>query len=57
MSWPGLTEILVILVLILIFFGAGRLPRLGEGLGKGIRNFKDAITGKTPSDPDDEEKK
>ena len=33
-------ELIVILVIILIIFGAGKLPQIGEGLGKGIRNFK-----------------
>ena len=37
-------ELLVILVIILIIFGAGKLPQIGEGLGKGIRNFKKATT-------------
>ena len=36
----GMPELLVILVIILIIFGAGKLPQIGEGLGKGIRNFK-----------------
>jgi sec-independent protein translocase protein TatA len=34
--------LLVILVIILIIFGAGKLPEIGAGLGKGIRNFKKA---------------
>ena len=40
----GMPELLVILVIILIIFGAGKLPQIGEGLGKGIRNFKKATT-------------
>ncbi len=36
----GMPELLIILVIILIIFGAGKLPQIGEGLGKGIRNFK-----------------
>jgi len=43
----GMGEMLVILVIVLIIFGAGRLPELGEGLGKGIRNFR-----KATSEPD-----
>ena len=35
-------ELIVILVIILIIFGAGKLPQIGEGIGKGIRNFKKA---------------
>jgi sec-independent protein translocase protein TatA len=43
----GIGEMLVILVIVLIIFGAGRLPELGEGLGRGIRNFR-----KATSEPD-----
>lgn len=38
----GMPELIIILVIILIIFGAGKLPQIGEGLGKGIRNFKRA---------------
>jgi sec-independent protein translocase protein TatA len=38
----GMTELLIILVIAIVIFGANRLPELGKGLGKGIRNFKDA---------------
>lgn len=38
----GGTEIILILVVILLFFGAKRLPELAKGLGRGIREFKDA---------------
>jgi sec-independent protein translocase protein TatA len=36
----GMPELLVILVIVLIIFGANKLPQIGEGLGKGIQNFK-----------------
>jgi len=36
----GMPELLVILVIVLIIFGANKLPQIGEGLGKGIKNFK-----------------
>lgn len=39
---PGLGELLVVLVIVLIIFGAGKLPQIGEALGRGIRNFKKA---------------
>ena len=39
----GMPELLVILVIILVVFGAGKLPKIGEGLGKGISNFKKSI--------------
>jgi len=39
----GIGELLVILVIVLIIFGAGKLPEIGEGLGRGIRNFRKEI--------------
>ena len=38
----GLPELIVILFIIVLIFGASRLPEIGRGIGKGIRNFKDA---------------
>jgi sec-independent protein translocase protein TatA len=38
----GLPEMLVILLIVILIFGANRLPEIGRGIGKGIRNFKDA---------------
>jgi sec-independent protein translocase protein TatA len=38
----GIPELLVVLAIVILIFGANRLPELGRGLGKGIRNFKDA---------------
>jgi len=40
----GMPELVVILVIVLIIFGAGKLPQIGEGIGKGIRNFRKATT-------------
>ncbi len=40
----GMTELIVILVIVVILFGATRLPQLGEGIGKAIRNFKKAMS-------------
>ena len=42
----GLPELLVILVIVLVTFGAGKLPEIGGALGKSIRNFKNASNGK-----------
>ncbi len=39
----GITELIIILVIILIMFGAGKLPEIGEGLGRGISNFRKSI--------------
>ena len=49
----GLPEILIILVIVILIFGANRLPELGRGIGKGIRNFKDATKN---NDKDDDDK-
>ena len=39
----GFTELLLILFIVLIIFGAGKLPQLGEGLGKAIKGFKKSV--------------
>ncbi len=46
----GMPELLVIRVIVLIIFGAGKLPQIGEGLGRGIRNFKENVKGKEEVD-------
>jgi sec-independent protein translocase protein TatA len=46
----GIAELLVILVIVLIIFGAGKLPEIGEGVGRGIRNFRKAV--KAPDEID-----
>ena len=38
----GLPEMIIVMVIILIIFGAGKLPEIGSGIGKGIKNFKKA---------------
>jgi sec-independent protein translocase protein TatA len=38
----GIPELLIVLCIIIVIFGANRLPEIGRGIGKGIRNFKDA---------------
>jgi sec-independent protein translocase protein TatA len=38
----GIPELVIILVIVILIFGANRLPEIGRGIGKGIRNFKDA---------------
>ncbi len=42
----GPWELVILVLIILLVFGARRLPEIGRGLGKGMREFKDAITGK-----------
>ena len=39
----GTTEMLIVLVLVMIVFGVGKLPQVAGSLGKGVRNFKDGI--------------
>lgn len=60
----GPTEIIVILVIVLILFGGKKIPELMRGLGKGVKEYKDAVNGveneisETTSDkPAEEEKK
>ena len=48
----GMPELIVILVIIIVIFGATRLPELGRGIGKGIRNFKDATKEGTNDKPE-----
>ncbi|MGB9886997.1 MAG: twin-arginine translocase TatA/TatE family subunit [Moorellales bacterium] len=46
----GLPELLIILVICLIVFGAGKLPSVGRALGQSIREFKEAQQGRLPAD-------
>jgi sec-independent protein translocase protein TatA len=43
MNRVGLTELLIILAIVVVIFGANRLPELGRGIGRGIRSFKDSL--------------
>ena len=45
-GWIGPWEIAILLVIVLLVFGPKRLPEMGKSLGKGMREFKDSITGK-----------
>jgi sec-independent protein translocase protein TatA len=46
----GPVELIAILVLVMLIFGVGKLPEVGSGLGKGIREFKDSISGRSGDD-------
>ena len=46
----GTGEIILLLLLALLLFGAKRLPEIGRSLGTGMREFKDSVTGKTPAE-------
>src|SRR5213076_2016464 len=45
-GWVGWPELLVLVVVLLLIFGPKRLPEMGRSVGKGLREFKDSITGK-----------
>ncbi|PLX95762.1 MAG: twin-arginine translocase TatA/TatE family subunit [Desulfuromonas sp.] len=53
----GSTELIILLVLVLVIFGAGKLPEIGGALGKGVRNFKKSIkeTDEIDVTPDDKD--
>ena len=48
----GFQELVIILVIVIVLFGATKLPQLGRGIGEGIRNFRKGI--KTDDEPDNE---
>ena len=45
-GWIGPWELAILLIVVLLVFGPKRLPEMGRSLGKGMREFKDSITGK-----------
>lgn len=47
----GTMELVIILFIIILIFGATRLPQIGGGIGKGIKNFKDAMKNGDSNDP------
>jgi sec-independent protein translocase protein TatA len=53
----GLPELLVIFAIIIVVFGAGKLPQLGKGLGEGISNFRDGLKSREEKKQITEEKK
>jgi sec-independent protein translocase protein TatA len=50
----GVPELLIVLVIALIVLGPKKLPEVGRSLGRGMREFKDSISGVTPDDDEDE---
>lgn len=44
-GWIGFPELLILLLVVLLVFGPKRLPEMGRSLGRGMREFKDSITG------------
>ncbi len=51
---PGLWELIIVLIIVLLVFGVGRLGQLGKDLGEGIREFRKGITGDEFSDAPEE---
>jgi len=51
----GMPELIIIMVIILIIFGAGKLPEIGSGIGQGIKNFKRATSGELEENKEPEE--
>jgi sec-independent protein translocase protein TatA len=49
----GIWEILILLLVALLIFGPKRLPEMGRSLGRGMREFKDSLTGKDNDEPDE----
>jgi sec-independent protein translocase protein TatA len=45
-GWIGFPELIVLLIVVLLVFGPKRLPEMGRSLGRGMREFKDSVTGK-----------
>lgn len=53
-GWIGPWEIAILLVVVLLVFGPKRLPEMGRSLGRGMREFKNSVTGKDHADDDDD---
>ena len=51
-GWIGFPEIILLLLVLLLIFGPKRLPEMGRSLGKGMREFKNSITGKDEDRPE-----
>jgi sec-independent protein translocase protein TatA len=53
----GMPELIIILVIVLIIFGAGKLPEIGGAIGKGIKNFKKSVRDQDEGDSSSNSKK
>ncbi len=53
----GVTELIIILVIVIVLFGASRLPQIGRGLGEGISNFKKSMRAEKSKTEEEQESK
>ena len=53
----GIWELILILIIVLVVFGAGRLPQLGRGLGEGFSNFREGLNKNKQEKPEIEDRK
>ena len=53
----GVTELIIILVIVVVLFGASRLPEIGKGVGEAITNFKKSMSGPSEIDSESKDKK
>ena len=50
MSMPGIGELIIIFMIVLVLFGAGKIPEIAKNMGSGIRDFKKAMNGEFEDD-------
>jgi sec-independent protein translocase protein TatA len=53
MSMPGMGELVIIFLIVLVLFGAGKIPKIAKDMGSGIREFKKAISGESDDKKED----
>ncbi len=56
MSMPGVWELAIIFMIVLVLFGAGKIPKIAKDIGGGIREFKKSITGEEEDKKEDKDK-
>ena len=56
-NWLGAPELLIVLIIVILIFGVGRIANIGGELGKGINAFRKGLKGEDENKPEDEEKK
>ncbi len=56
MSMPGIGELVIIFLIVLVLFGAGKIPKIAKDLGGGIRQFKKSLSGEDEKDEDKKDK-